>query len=96
MSRPRARDLAHDHDVELLQVVEQALEPRPIVELGTTDPVVDIDVSLIHRPALALGVGFGVVHLPCDGLVLGVAVAIVGGLAGVDGGFEHGANLNNT
>src|SRR5690606_38876044 len=56
---------------------------------GPGDPVVHIDVRVIDGPALRRGEGPGVLDLPSDRALLVRDSALVGGLAGVDGG-DHG------
>jgi hypothetical protein len=68
----------------------QPEEAGPAGELGTRDPVVLVDMGGVHRPALARGVGPGLLDLPRDGLGLLGDAGLVGGLAGVDGSGQNG------
>lgn len=61
-----ARLLGHNEDLERwpgLERVHQPQEARPFEELGAGDPVVEVDVLLGDRPALARGVDAGVLEL---------------------------------
>src|SRR4029450_7997059 len=52
------------------QRVHQSQESWPVRELGTRDPVVDINVLVGHRPTLATCVGPGVLNLARNRLLL--------------------------
>jgi len=57
---------------------------RTIGELGTADPVVDVDVRVIDVPALARGVRFGVLDLAYYGALLVRDAVLLGGFSSVD------------
>jgi hypothetical protein len=73
-----------------LQRVHEPHEPGARCELGAADAVVDENERIVDGPALAGGIGFGVVDLAGDRAGLIAHPVFVGALAGVNGSSHCG------
>jgi hypothetical protein len=70
---PEPALLAHDEHLERgarPKRVQQPRQPRPLPELGPTDPIVHEDVLVPNDPAVGQGRGPGMLDLPGDGPLL--------------------------